>query len=236
MNRFVALASTGLLGLAALSLSLSLSTGCGMDVGVGSTSTSGAGGHATSCSGGSGGVSGTGGGPIDYTTSVVSAGPATVGAGGGLPGAVCGGFPGSTCAANEYCDYPDNTCGSADGTGTCKPRPMACDAVLVLTCGCNGQIFSNECEANTAGQDVTTLGCKAPVGLFTCGEHFCDPKSQYCERQLSDVGTEPDTSTCKPLPSSCGGVGSCACLASVPCNQACSTTTDGGLKVICPGG
>jgi hypothetical protein len=50
-------------------------------------------------------------------------------AGDGPPGAACGGFSARPCAANEYCDFPLNTCGVADETGTCKRRPDACPLI-----------------------------------------------------------------------------------------------------------
>jgi len=112
---------------------------------------------------------------------------------------------------------------------------MACDKSLFPTCGCDGETHGNECDANAAGQDVADRGnCKAPVGQFSCGSHFCDLKTSYCEIQLSDVSSMPSTHACIALPSSCGGIGTCACLSNVPCGSSCATTSDGGLKVSCP--
>jgi hypothetical protein len=234
MNSFSSLVRAGLFFVAAAAIPLS--TGCGMDVGVsGSTGT---GGHASgaggSCSNGvtSVGVGGnqqSGAGGAEMSTSV------STGVGGG--GAFCGGIAGVQCAADEFCDFPSNSCGFADESGTCQKRPMACDASYSPTCGCDGKIYGNPCTANGAGHDVAPAGtCPAPMEMFACGAQFCGAKTQYCERQLSDIANEPDTYTCKDLPAACLGDLSCACIAGVPCGNACAAASDGTLQVNCPGG
>jgi hypothetical protein len=216
MNRFVALAPAGLLAFA--TAALVLSTGCGTEI-------------STSGSTGTGGSTST----ATAATSTGSA-PGTSGSGAG-GGAICGGISGTLCAATEFCDFPDNTCGSADGQGVCTKRPEVCDTSYTPTCGCDGKIYAGLCAASGAGQDISDLGgCPAPVGMFGCGAAFCDPKTQYCQAQLSDVGSEPSTYACVALPAACGGGGTCACLTNAPCGQTCAVTTDGGLKVSCPGG
>ncbi len=232
MNSFSALVLTGLVSVAAITIPFS--TGCGMDVGV--SSASGTGGHAGGgCSGAvtSGGMGGvesasasTGGDPTISTGSAGSGG-----------GAFCGGIAGIACAADEYCDFASNSCGFADESGTCKPRPMACGASYIPTCGCDGQIYGNDCTAAAAGHDVAPAGtCPAPVGMFACGSHFCDPKTSYCQQQLSDIGNEPSTYTCLALPAGCGVAPSCSCLAAEPCSNACTMVNGGGLQLSCPGG
>jgi hypothetical protein len=230
MNSFSSLVRAGLFSLAAAAIPFS--TGCGMDVGVsGSTGT---GGHATGAgggcsngvtSGGTGGVAPSGAGGAEMSTGV-----------GGSP-AACGGFAGIQCAADEFCDFPDNSCGSADASGYCQKRPMACDASYTPTCGCDGQIYGSACTANGAGHDVAPAGtCPAPVGMFACGEHFCDSKTQYCQLQLSDVANVPNDYTCMQLPAGCGASPSCPCLVNEPCSNACTMQNGGGLQLSCPGG
>lgn len=158
---------------------------------------------------------------------------ASTGAGGGT---VCGGFTGKPCAATEYCDFPDNLCGAADGPGVCTPRPQACDDIYQPTCGCDGQVHGNGCDANASGTDANDLGgCTPPAGMFGCGAIFCQLGSQYCEEDGSDTGG-PSFFSCKPLPAGCGSAPSCACLSSVVCGTACMPTADGGLQVTCFGG
>lgn len=231
MNRFVALARTGLLGFA--TSAIVIATGCGIDVGVGGSTGTGGGpdGSGGSCSGpGSTVTVGAGGQP--GSTSSVSTGT-------GSNPVKCGGltpFPQPPCAADEYCDYSINNCGAFDNQGVCTKRPEACDKNLYPTCGCDGQIHSNECDAAMAGTDVNTNGCMPPPGQFSCGAHFCLLQTEYCEHEQSDVVGIPDTFTCKPLPAGCGATPSCACLSGVACGGDCAEGNNGGQIVTCKGG
>jgi len=74
-------------------------------------------------------------------------------------GTTCGGFSGEACAEDEFCNFaPGDQCGAADATGTCTPKPEACDAILDLVCGCNGLTYQNECLAWMAGVSVASPG------------------------------------------------------------------------------
>jgi hypothetical protein len=68
-------------------------------------------------------------------------------------GRVCGGFTAQPCDSDEYCDYPTNDCGMADGSGTCRARPTACDTVFDPVRGSNGEIYGNACSAHADGVD-----------------------------------------------------------------------------------
>lgn len=151
---------------------------------------------------------------------------------------MCGGFGNIPCAATEFCDFPDDTCGAADGSGICKPRATTCPEIYSPTCGCDGKIYGNPCEVNGAGFDINDNGgCQPPAGMFSCGSSFCDAKTSYCQRDTSDVGGEPSSYQCKDLPAACGGKASCACLGAVVCGSMCAVTNDGqGFVVTCPGG
>lgn len=39
-------------------------------------------------------------------------------------------------------------------TGVCKAIPDMCASVIDTVCGCNGETFNNECEANLKGVSV----------------------------------------------------------------------------------
>jgi hypothetical protein len=77
---------------------------------------------------------------------------------GGGAGTVCGGFAGLTCDPEYFCDWTPNSCGSADQTGECRLRPDFCPDIFDPVCGCNNMTYSNECDANAAGQDIIHTG------------------------------------------------------------------------------
>ena len=202
------------------------------------------GGQTSTASGGSagtggGGTGGTGGGGTAGTGGSNTGGSNTGGSstGGSGGGAMCGGIAGIQCAENQFCDFPDDMCGAADGAGTCAPRPDACDKVLDPKCACDGKVYDNACEAQKAGADIGTLGgCPAPAGQFPCGAGFCAKGQQYCQVDVSDVGGIPNGYGCKPLPADCSQAGAtCDCLAGQPCGNMCQQV-DGGFVVTCPGG
>ena len=147
----------------------------------------------------------------------------------------CGGFAGATCADTEYCDFPDNLCGGADGLGECVPRPDACAGVDDPVCGCDGTVYGSICNANVAGQDVNGLGgCDAPAESFECGSRFC-PTTSYCQIVVDDTGLPPEFH-CGPLPAACGGAADCSCVEAEPCGDICSADASGNVTLTCPGG
>lgn len=156
----------------------------------------------------------------------------------GGSGRLCGGFGGGVCAATEFCDFGRNTCGASDEAGTCRPRPTACTDEVAPVCGCDQLVHSNACDANAVGADVNAVGgCPVPSGGFACGFRLCVTANEYCQRGVSDIGGEPDTFTCKPLPGACGvGGASCTCLAGEPCGSFCAGSAASGVTLTCPGG
>lgn len=67
----------------------------------------------------------------------------------------CGGFVGDVCDERSYCDFADNDCGNDNGLGTCQPRPEVCQPFNDPVCGCDSRQYDNQCEAYSAGTDVT---------------------------------------------------------------------------------
>jgi hypothetical protein len=55
-----------------------------------------------------------------------------------------GGLVGGECADDEYCSY-ENTCGTSDATGYCRPRPTECTDGGAPVCGCDGVTYANAC-------------------------------------------------------------------------------------------
>jgi hypothetical protein len=101
-------------------------------------------------------------------------------------------------------------------TGQCQATPEACDAGGSGACGCDGQYYLNECEANAQRVGVNALGgCEPTQDTFQCGSVACASASQFCSVQYNDV-LGPDepllTANCVDLPQACNGVASCECL------------------------
>ncbi len=184
----------------------------------------------TTGAGGAGGVgvssvasSGTGGSAAHASSA------ATVGAGGGSSCSACLGVG---CSADAYCGYGDKECGGNDAPGVCTPRPQGCGKNFEPTCGCDGKVYDNPCEAQMAGVDVSDLGgCTAPAGMFGCGAFFCALGTTYCDVVIPSGGEI--TYTCEALPP-CGDPTSCSCVMGSPCE--CSVTAEGGITVTCDGG
>lgn len=166
-------------------------------------------------------------------TSVTSAAPTTSESTGAA--ADC---DGSSCAADEYCDWSSNSCGTAGfDTGTCQPRPQGCPADYSPVCGCDGVVHGNECGANGAGADVDASGaCEPPAEYFRCGYRFCSLGIEYCQVAVSDVGGVPDGYSCVQPAAPCDPL-DCSCLEAEPCFEfSCEATEDGGIEIVCPGG
>jgi hypothetical protein len=151
-------------------------------------------------------------------------------------GAICGGKAGGTCPATQYCDYAQNGCGFDDGTGICVDRPIGCpDPVFQATCGCDGTVYGQPCDAYAAGTDLNAYGtCPVPPESFACGWTQCDRLSQYCRRTISDIGGEPDSFECIAMPP-CPQPG-CPCVVAEPCGNTCTGDLDTGVTVTCAGG
>lgn len=75
---------------------------------------------------------------------------------------VCGGFLGTPCPVGSYCDYPDDSCGYADGSGVCRAIPDVCAPVSQPVCGCDGRAHDSPCSASLLGVDVHAGAVCAP--------------------------------------------------------------------------
>lgn len=152
--------------------------------------------------------------------------------GGGVP---CGD---SMCGEGEYCNWSDDQCGEGpSGMGTCMPIPKGCDASYQPVCGCDGQVYGNDCNAAGAGVDVAAAGgCEAPEDTFECGYRFCNLAIEYCQISVSDVGGLGDGYSCMQPAMPCEPL-ACDCLMMEPCFEfSCEPTADGGIEIVCPGG
>jgi hypothetical protein len=55
------------------------------------------------------------------------------------------------CNASEYCAKEEVDCA---GVGNCKSIPELCPLNLAPVVGCDGESYSNSCDANQAGINV----------------------------------------------------------------------------------
>ena len=73
-----------------------------------------------------------------------------------MPGE-CNEVMGVACGAGQFCDYPDDLCGTG-ANGTCMVSPMFCPLIFDPHCGCDGITHGNDCEANAFGTDIDYPG------------------------------------------------------------------------------
>lgn len=178
---------TGALGL------ITLLPACSGDVTVGEAATSGVG-SGSGGGGGAGGADGSGGG-----------GGAGAGGAGGGSSKICGGKAGLLCAEDEWCEFtPAGSCGVADATGVCQPKPDGCDDDCPGVCACNGVPYCNACYAHSEGVDTSSdaTGCVEDAGgevtaasLFTGKPRFvifkADPVRDVCFRLMVEASLGP---------------------------------------------
>jgi hypothetical protein len=189
--------------------------------------TAGTAGHGgTAGNGGTAGTAGHGGAAGNGGTAGTAGHGGTGGAGGSQP---CGGTGDAACPTGAFCAWSDERCGAGLVHGVCKSPVGGVTCVQRPACGCDGKVYSNPCEANSAGTDLAVDGtCTPPTGTFECGWSFCTLDTQYCAAQVGGAVGNPGTYACTATPSSCAGSATCACLApSFPCTQDAS----GGVTV-----
>jgi hypothetical protein len=86
-------------------------------------------------------------------------------AGDGACDTSCGGPMDLKCGEEQYCELPSGACLGPNALGQCQPKPTDCTTVQSPVCGCDGQTYSNACEAARMQMNVaTTSACDAADG------------------------------------------------------------------------
>jgi hypothetical protein len=95
---------------------------------------------------------------------------------------ICGGIQGLACDKGEFCKTAEGEC-CCDFFGVCTTAPDACPRVIDYVCGCDGQTYLNECEADRAMVSIDHHGPCTVIGACCYPDGSCAVVPQdMCER------------------------------------------------------
>lgn len=116
----------------------------------------------------------------------------------------CGTRGAGPCNALEFCDFAmDAACGATDAGGTCRRIPDACTEDVNPVCGCDGNTYTNACEAAASSVSVESDGeCRTghacPATGVPCTP-LCPGSGRLNGHACRTGNFDATTCTCKPI-------------------------------------
>ena len=101
----------------------------------------------------------------------------------------------SPCSDNNGCLpylYCKKDAGDCEGDGVCAEKPSACPEIYGPVCGCDGNTYTNSCDASAAGVNVFHEGeCDCTDNTECTSESYCSKSVGHCEEGKGICSEKP---------------------------------------------